>query len=253
VKITSRQNERVKGLLELREKSGRERGKFIIEGDREIERARNSRRVRPLECWFCGEQPNWGITSIEVSPCVFEKISYRGSSHGALMVAAMDLWTLDEVTLDGAALVLVAESIEKPGNLGALMRTAESVGATALVYNGLTDLLNPNVIRASTGTLFSLPVIACDSETALSFFQKHTIRCIATTPHATTPYWQADFTHSAAIWIGSENEGLLTSTMNACQQQVSIPQKGSFADSLNANVAAALVLYEAIRQRTLNH
>jgi RNA methyltransferase, TrmH family len=145
-------------------------------------------------------------------------------------------------------LLLVLMGLEKPGNLGALLRTADGVGVDAVLVVGDTDLGNPGVIRASQGSLFTQPVVALSEAGALGWLRQHGFTLLACTPEATQPYWDAPMTGRIALCLGSEHDGLPTTWREGADVQVSIPMRGQ-ADSLNVSVAGALVLYEALRQR----
>lgn len=165
------------------------------------------------------------------------------------MVAPQLKRTLEELELPDNALIVVAESIEKPGNLGTILRSADAAGVHAvLVCDRCTDIHNPNVVRASTGTLFSLPVIETTSEEALSFLKRNSCKILATTPHTATLHSQVNLTGNIAIVLGTEQYGLTRQWMDAADLRVRIPMLG-LADSLNVASAATILLFEAMRQR----
>ena len=164
-------------------------------------------------------------------------------------IAEMKKKGLDEMPVRKDGLYLVAETIEKPGNLGSILRSADAVGATGVIIcNRQTDLFNPNVIRASTGAIFSVPVAETTSEEALAWLRGHGIRTLAATPHTDCVYTENDMTRGTAIVVGAEQYGLSDYWMNAADVQVVIPMLGKM-DSLNVATAATLLLYEAARQR----
>lgn len=272
-KITSRQNPRVLRLVKLRERAVRgAEGVFLLEGLRELERALASGIVF-TEFYFCPELIRNPLAEnvfsnvknvlpasaiVELSRPAFEKISYREKPEGVLAVAEMREHGLDSIVVPAgnAPLFLVAESIEKPGNLGALLRTADSAGCTALICCGDsgTDIYNPNAVRASQGALFSVPLAVADSRSVKAWLRARGVTIFATSPAAEKNYWDCDFRVPAAILMGTEATGLSDFWLgeNAGENvvPVSIPQRG-LADSLNVSTAAAICLFEAVRQRAI--
>ncbi|MDR0742190.1 MAG: RNA methyltransferase [Puniceicoccales bacterium] len=262
--ITSRQNDRIKFLCKLRDRVKRDRyGMFLVEGYRELSRAMDN-NIPVDTIFFCEkffrdpvpwdlvqQAGNKNIQVCQVSSEVFEKISCRENCDGILGLAKF--WHLDfsHVKLSNNALILVAESIEKAGNLGALMRSAESAGVDMLILcNPVTDIFNPNVIRASQGAVFSLPTVVTNNEKTLEFLRANAIQIFATTPSAKNIYFRENFTSPTAIVVGSEHDGLSNFWLkNDSLTPIALPQKG-MSDSLNVNDAAVIVLYEVVRQRT---
>ena len=262
--ITSAQNDRVKRIVKLQRKASfrREEGLTVIEGAREVSRAIEN-GWQPAELWFCSELrkseprtcPAAGLgmnanerECFQCSRQVFEKISYREGPDGILAVGPLIGRTLGELELSDNPLVLVAEGIEKPGNLGALLRTADGAGADAvIVCDSATDLNNPNVIRNSIGTLFYLPVAEATTEEAIAFLKEQGIRVLSAVPDAEAVYTDCDLTGSLAIVVGAEDQGLSNAWKRA-ELNVKIPMLGK-NDSLNVSVSAAILLYEAVRQR----
>lgn len=262
--ITSKQNERIKFLCKLRDRSKRNRyQQFLIEGFRELSRAIDNQA--PLLSVYYNEElflnddytallqqlllsPE--IETIHVAKDVFEKISCRENSDGLIGLSRFWSTQLSSIALHDNSLVLVAEGIEKAGNLGALMRSAESAGVDAFILcDPVTDIFNPNVVRASQGAIFNLPIAVASAEEVLSFLQKQSVHLFATTPRARTLYFQADFTGPSALLVGAEHSGLSDFWLHQMDiQTLAIPQAG-ISDSLNVNDAAVIVLYEAIRQR----
>ena len=255
--ITSVQNERVKRIIKLQRKASarREEGLTVIEGVREVTRAIEN-GWHPVELWFCPElgnnQPRMNANErewIECSKAVFEKISYREGPDGVLAVGPLVGKTLAELKLSKNPLMLVAEGLEKPGNLGALLRTADGAGADAvIVCDSATDLNNPNVIRASIGTLFYLPVAEASSEETIAFLKKLGVKIISAVPDAKTVYTDIDLAGPVAIVVGAEDTGLSDAWKKTADLNVKIPMLGK-NDSLNVSVSAAILLYEAVRQR----
>lgn len=253
--ITSLQNPRVKHIVKLREdKRQRQKdGLILVEGGDELTLA--------IECGFnpvtllsAPELAGRALTvpnaeSITVSRAVFEKISYRENPDGWLGIFRAPKRSLDDLTLTETPLVLVAESVEKPGNLGAILRTADAVKVDAvLVCDPRVDLWNPNVIRASRGAVFAVPVVEVDSPAALDWLRSRKMRILAAAPSADGDYASVDMKIPLAIAVGTEDEGLTEFWMKNADARVKIPMLGK-VNSLNVSIAAALLLYEARRQR----
>jgi TrmH family RNA methyltransferase len=235
---------------------------FLVEGFRELSRAMDSdisidtvffcenffKNLAPWDLIRRAESKNLQIC--KVSSEVFEKISYRENCDGLLGLA--NFWSLDfpNIKLSSNALILVAEGIEKAGNLGALMRSAESAGVDALILcDPVTDIFNPNVIRASQGAVFSLPTVVTNNEKTLEFLGANSVKIFATAPSAENIYFNENFMTPTAIIVGSEHDGLSDFWLkNDTATKIALPQKG-MSDSLNVNDAAAIVLYEVLRQR----
>ncbi|MGA2052508.1 MAG: RNA methyltransferase [Opitutales bacterium] len=260
--IQSRQNPRVQNLAKLNDRAHREaQGRFLIEGHREIERAL-ARAGTIEEIYFCPEhfRPGQGDTLLEkaaqagmplcrLAPSAFEKVSLREGPDGLLGIGRTWRTSLADLPLSATPLVLVVEGVEKPGNLGALLRSADAAGADAVIACGAaTDWFNPRVVRNSQGTLFSLPVAVAESAETLTFLRTNKLTMVATTPDTEKTYWDADLVGPTAVIVGGEKDGLTTWWLEAADARVRIPMSGR-ADSLNVAAAAALVLYEAARQR----
>ena len=266
LKITSMQNPQVKESVKQAE--GRKRddsGLFLIEGYRELKRAMDGgvsiQKLFTCPSLFLGENEEVLIESIEsmrgvILECtksVFEKLSYRDRPDGLLAVGVQmhsSLGTLG-TQLGEDPLLVIAEGIEKPGNLGSILRSSDGVGADGvIVCDRCTDIYNPNVVRASVGTLFTLPVVEDKGAVVFSWLKEHGIKIVATSPDATLEYTEADLRGAVAVVVGTEQLGLSEMWLNASDVQVSIPMKG-VADSLNVATATTLLLYEALRQRKL--
>ena len=186
---------------------------------------------------------------IECSQDVFAKISYRDRPDGLLGIAKQRHLTLQDLSLRAIPFLLIAERIEKPGNLGTILRSADAAGVDAvIVCDPTTDIHNPNVVRSSIGTLFTLPVIETSSEAALPFLKTHRIALVAATPQASIEFTQADLTVPLAIAVGTEQYGLTQHWMKEADLSLRIPMFG-VADSLNVASATTLLLYEVVRQR----
>jgi TrmH family RNA methyltransferase len=189
------------------------------------------------------------VELLECTRAVFQKRSDRENPDGIILLAPYLDRALEDLALPAKPLLLVAVGIEKPGNLGAMLRTADAAGVDAvIVCDGVTDLHNPNTIRASTGAMFTLPVVECSGEQLKPWLATRGLRTVAATPQAEKVHFQADFTGALAVLVGSEDTGLDESWMNTADLRVKIPMLGR-ADSLNAATAGALLLYEAVRQR----
>ncbi len=248
--ITSPTNERIKRLIRLREKRHRNaEGVFVVEGPRMIDRAIES-GLKPLEIYI--DDPTSELANADalmVEPTVLSRASYRSQSEGVIAVFEQFPLTLDQIDLDDTPLVLAAESIEKPGNLGAMLRTADAFGANGFVAIGETvDVFNPNVIRASTGALFTVPVALCGLDDFGLWLEDHSIRLIAASPGSQNTLWDTDMKGASALLVGAEDTGLSKSATQLCDSLVAIPMFG-LSDSLNTSVSLALLAYEAMRQR----
>jgi TrmH family RNA methyltransferase len=260
--IASLSNPRVKDVVRLRQRSHRdESGLMLIEGYREVKRALDNRH-NPVRLFYCPDlfqgsnEPALvercraaGAELLESTAPVFRKLAYRDRPEGLLAVAPQVRRTLDSLRLPRNPLLVVAESIEKPGNLGTILRSADAAGVHAvIVCDRCTDINNPNVVRASIGTLFSLPVAEASSADTLAWLAGHGVRIVAATPHATTHYTAADLTRSAAVVLGAEQYGRSEIWLKRADVTVRIPMLGQ-ADSLNVAAAATILLFEAVRQR----
>jgi TrmH family RNA methyltransferase len=239
--ITSPDNPRVKEVLRLRRSRERRRsGLFIAEGPREVERARSA-GLTVRATYFAPELLAWDEGE-EVSARVLSKMAYRAEPEGVLAIVEIPQREVPA----GATLILIAVGIEKPGNLGAMARTADAAGADALLVGDATaDPWNPNAIRASTGAVFTLPIVdvTLDEVRALDL-QK--IGAVVDAPHF---YTDADLTKPTAFIVGSEDEGLNDAWRAVADEHVAIPMRTQTADSLNAATSAGVLLFEAVRQR----
>jgi RNA methyltransferase, TrmH family len=253
--ITSLQNSNVKYIVKLRDdKRQRQRdGLMLVEGWDEINLALAS-----------GHQPQTLLTApelasrqienvhtetITVNRAVFEKISYRENPDGWLGIFPIPKFSLDDLKLSDSPFLIIAESIEKPGNLGAILRTADAAGVDALlVCDPRVDLYNPNVVRASRGALFAVPSVETSNESALEFLRKQGIKIVAATPQAETDYTRQDLRGPLAVAVGTEDEGLTDFWLRQADVKVKIPMVGN-VNSLNVSIATALIVYEAMRQR----
>jgi TrmH family RNA methyltransferase len=258
--ITSLQNDRIKEVVKLRDRPARrERDLFLIEGYRELKRAIDA--GREIETLFYCPELFLGdgemrlverCPSVETKREVFEKISYRDRPDGLLAVAKQLHLTLNDLKLSEHPFLLVAESIEKPGNLGTILRSCDAAGVDGvIVCDPTTDIHNPNVVRSSVGTLFTIPVVEAKSEETIAFLKSRKIQIAAATPSAKIDFTEANFKVPLAIVVGTEQYGLSQGWMKEADLAVRIPMLG-IADSLNVASATTLLLYEAVRQRR-NH
>ncbi len=196
-----------------------------------------------------GNDSDAGLLVVEVPAPLYEKIALRGSSEGILAEMRVKSHRLEDLSLPENALIIVLESIEKPGNLGAVLRSADGAGADALIVcDPLADVYNPNVLRSSLGALFSVPTAICSSEEAIAFLQQHKVQILTAQLQDSKPYYDVDMTGPTALVIGSEADGLTDAWRIAADRHILIPMLGKM-DSLNASVSAAILLYEARRQR----
>jgi TrmH family RNA methyltransferase len=266
--ITSSQNEKIKQLIRLKDKKGRDQeGFFLIEGYREILRAHEANypisQLFFCEKLFLGTNETTLIQKIsrdanifELTQELFEKCSYRDRPDGLLALAPIKRDSLSNFSskikkrANGKEpFILVAESIEKPGNLGSIFRSSDAAGVHGIIVcDRKTDVFNPNVVRASIGTLFSIPFIECGIDEALEYLKNEKIKLVAATPHAKEFFTQVDLTQPVAIAMGTEQLGLSDKMMKASDISVKIPMFGA-ADSLNVAAATTLMLYECVRQR----
>jgi TrmH family RNA methyltransferase len=268
--ITSVQNQRIKQLAKLSKRRVRDVQRVtIVEGLRECERALRQ-GVKPREAYLCpdllsgDESQRLGrmleemaarsqLHLFHVTPEVFARLAYRAESGGVVLVVPYLPTALDALHVVPNALYAVIEGVEKPGNLGAILRTADAAGVDAVIVcrapgQPATDLHNPNVVRASLGALFSVSLAESTSRETIAWLQQRNIKIATATPDATQPYTDADLTGSVAVVLGSEATGLSDAWLAAADVQVTIPMHG-IVDSLNLATSTALLLYEVVRQR----
>lgn len=240
----------MKRLARLARRSQRDdEGVFVVEGARLAVRAIEAGFV-PIEAYGDGSVQVQGVDPILVRPEVLDRVSYRERSEGLIVVFRQRRSTLSEVEPLHPALVLVAENLEKPGNLGAILRTADAVGADAVVtVPGEMDVFNPNVLRSSTGAAFTVPVPPASVGELGTWLAAHRIDLVAADPAAPRTLWEVDLSGPVALMVGAEDDGLSTETREAADVLVSIPMAG-LVDSLNASVAMAVLAFEARRQRS---
>jgi RNA methyltransferase, TrmH family len=244
--IDSPANPTIRSVARLLDRRHRSReGRFIVEGRREAAMALAAGLdvEMALVVPELGAEPPPGVETVILSPRAFAKVSVRRHPDGLALVATAFPTGLERV--EDHSLILVAEGMEKPGNIGAIMRTADAAGAAVVVASAVADVFNPGVIRASQGAIFTVPVAVADS-TAVRARLEERVGIVVSSPHAADALWTADFRGPSAIVVGAEHDGV--STRWEGLPTVGIPMVGA-ADSLNASVAAAVLLFEAVRQR----
>jgi TrmH family RNA methyltransferase len=256
--ITSLQNPKIKSLLALEKPRERKKQQlFIIEGKKEIMMAIDA-GYRIGNIFFCEEiisLRELGSDLIEnkllipVSKDVFNKLAVRENSGGAIAVAEMKIHDLDRIKLGNSPLVLVLQSVEKPGNLGALLRTADAAAADAVIIcDPQTDFYNPNVIRSSVGCVFTKQIASASSAETIAWLKKNDIGIYCTSLEAARPYHTIDFREPSAIVMGTEATGLSETWIQNSTANIIIPMQGKI-DSINVSTAAAVIIFEACRQR----
>ena len=252
--ITSSKNPKVRRLLELQQKSSvrRESGLFVVEGRRELRHCMEAGfEVDTLFVCpelYSGELPP-GLHAFEVSPEVYARVAYRGTTEGIIAEVHTRSLCLSDLRLPEHPLIVVLESVEKPGNLGAVLRSADAAHVDAVVVcDPLTDLFNPNLIRSSLGALFTVPTLACDSAECIEFLHKKGIRILTAQLQDSHLYYDTDMCDGTAIVMGTESTGLTDQWRKAADAHIRIPMLGRL-DSLNVSVSAAILMFEAVRQR----
>ena len=271
--LTSLQNARIKNILKLNNRRQRDaQQKTVVEGVREIGRALQCGIV-PQEAYICPElitteeatavchqlyalAEHEQLALFSVTPDLFAKAAYRGQSGGILITIPYLAHTLLDLSLGPTPLLLVVEGGEKPGNLGAILRTADAAGVDSVIVtsqpgSGSTDIHNPNVVRASLGALFSIPVVETESATVLQWLRQQQIQIAALTPDGERPYAEANLQGPLALVMGSEAFGVNQQWLDEADMRLQIPMVG-IVDSLNLSAATAVVVFEAVRQRRRN-
>lgn len=253
--ITSLTNSRVKRLVLLQQKSAERlrEGVFVVEGVRELERCSDA-GLEITEVYYCPailpQLPAVECGALyEVTQPVYEKIAYRGGTEGVMGIVKTRHLSLDDLQLGEAPLIVVLESVEKPGNLGAVLRSADAAGVDAvIVCDPLTDLYNPNLVRSSTGAVFSVPCVACTSDECIAFLKQRGITILTAQLQDSELYYDTDMKRATAIVMGTEATGLTNAWREAADAHIRIPMLG-IVDSLNVSVSAAILMYEAVKQR----
>ena len=258
--ITSIQNSYIKELLKLQEKSRerKKKGLFIIEGKREISLAISANYEFDTILYFedlISEQDilhlfNTNVNRILISKEVYQKLAYRDSTEGIIAVTKAKDFSLENIKFETETpLILVAEGVEKPGNIGALLRTADAANVAAVfIANPKSDLYNANIIRSSVGCVFTNQIAVGSSEEIVAFLAEKKIQMYATTLQNSNEYHKENYTAATAIVVGTEATGLTTVFREEATQNINIPMQGQI-DSMNVSVAAAIVLFEVKRQR----
>ncbi|MBR1668313.1 MAG: RNA methyltransferase [Bacteroidaceae bacterium] len=258
-KIASTQNPRVKAVVALQQKSAERKrtGLFVVEGRREVK-----------HCVEAGFEVDWVYVCeeadenddeisasvgmehvVEVTRGVYEKMAYRGGTENVLAVVKERKLRLADLKLRKDALVVVVERVEKPGNLGAILRSADAAGVDAvLVCDALTDLYNPNLIRSSVGAVFTVPCVVCGSEECIKFLKERGVKILTAQLQDSELYYDTDMKGATAIVMGTEATGLTDVWRRVADAHIRIPMLGK-EDSLNVSVSAAVLMYEAVRQR----
>jgi TrmH family RNA methyltransferase len=256
--ITSPQNQRIKHVVALQQKSSlrREEGLFVVEGQREIEHCMASGYEVVEVFTVDGLQFTVDSPVTRVSPQVYEKMAYRGSTEGMIAIVKAKDHSISSVNRKllsvNNPLVVVLESVEKPGNLGAILRSADAANVDAvIVCDPLTDLYNPNLIRASIGAIFTVPTAVCTSEECIAFLKEREIKILTAQLQDSYEYYNYDMRQATAIVMGTESTGLTQQWREAADAHIRIPMLGRL-DSLNVSVSAAILMYEAVRQRKKN-
>ncbi len=262
-KITSVSNRHIREIVRLMNKPSEriERGWVMVEGLREIRMALNF-PMQALELMVCRDicsedelkwiEPHFvSAMKTEVNAEVFSRLAYRENKDGIIAIFKAEVPRLFSLNLPSNPLIIVLESVEKPGNLGAILRTADAAGCDALIVcDPRTDIFNPNVIRASLGTVFSVPIAVAEAKEAMQWLEKHHVKSFAAAlVDEARSYTELDYTQGTAIVLGSEAEGLSSFWLRYCQQKIIIPMRGK-VDSLNVSVAAGVIIFEAVRQRS---
>jgi TrmH family RNA methyltransferase len=258
--ITSSQNPYIKSLLQLQEKAKarKQSGTFLIEGIREIELAiKGNYEIETIlflpelvsETQLKKIVVSSAVENIEISKEVYQKLAYRDTTEGILAVAKTKSLQLSDLNLPQNPLILVMESIEKPGNIGAILRTCDAAKVDAVIIaNPKTDLYNPNIVRSSVGCLFTNQIATASSEDTINYLIENKINFYSATLQNSTSYHTQDYTTPTALVVGTEATGLTQLWRDKATQNIIIPMQGAI-DSMNVSVAAAILIFEAKRQR----
>ena len=265
--ITSIQNPKIKLLMALQQKSSERRKTqlFVVEGQQELQHCMSA-GYEIDTVFYCPEllgremhshdmlsevknQENRINRYFAVTRAVYEKIAYRGSTEGVIAEVCQRTKRLDDLQLSDHPLIVVLESVEKPGNLGAILRSADASGVDAIVVcDPLTDLYNPNLIRSSVGAAFTVPCVACSSSECIAFLKENNIKILTAQLQDSHLYYDTDMTCGTAIVMGTEHDGLTDQWRLIADAHIRIPMLGQI-DSLNVSVSAAILMFEAVRQR----
>lgn len=259
-RISSLQNNRIKNIVKLsKAKERKAQNLFILEGARELMLALSAGYTidSVFICPELFEKTDYpevlntiaGNLQYEVSQQVFEKIAYREGSDGLITLAKPKTHTLNDLKLNNNPFIIILEAVEKPGNLGAILRSADAAKVDAvIVCDPLTDIYNPNAIRSSVGCIFTVPTAICSSEEARKWLKENNIKSYAAELRASNWYHEEDYTQPSAIVMGTEADGLTSFWLNNADRRIKIPMRGKI-DSLNVSVSTAVITFEAMRQR----
>ena len=261
--ITSAQNAKIKDLLALQEKSKerRKKGLFVVEGRRELLHCM-AVGYEPFTIFFCPEiisEADFKVIEVAVAdrPCgwveipqhLYDKVAYRGGTEGVIAELHCKEMSLEALQIKENPLIVVLEAVEKPGNLGAVLRSADAAGADAvIVCDPLTDMYNPNLIRSSIGAIFTVPIATATSEETIKWLKDKGIKIYTAQLQDSEWYYDTDMRGGTAIVMGTEATGLTDAWRKAADAHIKIPMLGRL-DSLNVSVSAAILLFEAVRQR----
>lgn len=253
--IESPGNERIRRLARLRRRGSRDAERvFVVEEERVLARAISS-GYQPTELYWCPELASMvegtKVAPVSISFDAANRASYRGKSTGLIALFSYLETELSDFVIPPEPLYLVVEGLEKPGNLGAVMRIADGAGADGvIVVDPAVDPFNPNVVRSSTGALFTVRLAVCEDVAQVrEWLEAANVMSTAADPEGDSTIWASDLTGRRAIWIGSEANGLTPAALRVAESRVAIPMAGR-VDSLNSSVAAALLVYESVRQRS---
>lgn len=257
--ITSAQNPYIKQLVQLQEKAKarRQNGTFIIEGQRELELARKGGYELETVLFVPDMLTETQVSAIagctpeyiQISREVYQKLAYRDTTEGVIAIAKTKSLNLDDLQLKENPLILVAEATEKPGNLGAMLRTADAARLDAVIIaNPKTDMYNPNMVRSSVGCLFTNQIATGTTDEVIAFLKKRKINIYCATLQDSALYHEQDYNAGSALVVGTEATGLTQAWRDASTRNIIIPMQGEI-DSMNVSVAAAILIFEAKRQR----
>lgn len=258
--LTSAANPKIKAALALYEKKGREdAGSFVLEGPAEIGMALAA-GVKFKTVFYCAELLNQQTKplcekieaeKVEIDRNLFERVAYRGTVNGLWAVALQPKTSIEKLKFGVEPLFLVIEKVEKPGNLGGILRTADAAGVSAVfVTEELSDLYNPNIVRASLGAIFSVPVFSLTNAEAYDWLTKNKVKVVAATPAGAADYTSISYKGATAIAIGSEKDGLSDFWLKKADIEKGLIPMAGKVNSLNASVSTAIITYEAVRQRS---
>lgn len=260
--ISSAQNPKIKLLLQLQQKSSerRKHGMFVVEGQREIFHCLSA-GYEIDSLFYCPQIADSDAQEeflrlspsskcFEINSDIYQKVAYRGGTEGMIAEVKTRNLTLQDLKLSSSPLIMVLESVEKPGNLGAILRSADASGVDAvIVCDPSTDLFNPNLIRSSIGAIFTVPTVACSSSDCITFMKEHGIQILTAQLQDSSLYYATDMRRPTAIIMGTEATGLTQQWREAADAHIRIPMLGRL-DSLNVSVSAAILMFEAVRQRS---